>query len=324
MAKGKGRPRKSGARTPSGQLSRAGKRERGSLGTRLAHARPLLTDTDRRRLDMLCTMSPRALVQEGIITPDKSGTKDIDLLVAFEREALFTKAANAANAAQRKDPIGRAWHDGLLDGHGVDPIRLREVGREYGYLYWHEYAAVDATIGGYTEMLGRGSVAFASKDPEQVRDAAGKRWQAYSAIVDPMGFAIRTALHRLCVDDIWSLDGPAWLDRVINTHRAVKRLNDGDTLHSSATDELSRRGDTETLRLAILALVKLANGDRWQRQAAQAKPAPTAPSEPLLVSETAPLKPIDPDFLDNSFRMRSLAEIAETLRARIAPQAQVE
>lgn len=316
MGKSKGRPRNSGPRTPSGQLSRAGKRERGSLGTRLAHARALLNDTDRIRLEMLCTMTPQALLLGKIITVDKSGTKDLTLLVTFEREALFTKAANAAHAAQRKDPIGRAWHEGLLDGHGIDPTRLREVGREYGYAYWHEYAAVDATIGGYTEMLGRGSVAFASKDPQQIRDAAGRRWQAFSEIVDPMGHAIRTALHRLCVDDIWSLDGPTWLDRLINASRVMKRAQ-GSAMEPIA-GALPTRSDRETLRLAILALVKLANGDGRQRKAPT--PHPFLATEVIEAEQppAAPLKPVDPDFLDEQGRMKPWADIADVIRARAA------
>ena len=316
MGKCKGRPRKSGPRTPSGQLSRAGKRERGSLGTRLAHARALLNDTDRQRLDMLCTMTPRALVLGGVVAVDKSGTKDLGLLVTFEREALFTKAANAENAAQRKDPIGRAWHEGLLDGHGIDPLRLREVGREYGYAYWHEYAAVDATIGGYTEMLGRGSVAFASKDPQQIKDAAGRRWQAYSEIVDPLGHAIRTALHRLCVDDIWSLDGPPWLDRLINEARVVKRCQ-GSAMEPIA-GALPTRTDRETLRLAIFALVKLANGDGRQRQAPAPRPTPPPGPPEAFAAILPPLKPVDPDFLDERGHMKPWADIADVIRSRAA------
>jgi hypothetical protein len=104
---------------------------------------PLLGADDRARLEMLCTVARRLAarrlkVAKSLIQGTRRSVAAAEK-VELEREELFTKAEHAANAMQRRDPIGRAWHEGLLDGHGVDAVVLRDIGRQFGFLYWHEY-----------------------------------------------------------------------------------------------------------------------------------------------------------------------------------------
>lgn len=313
--KTRGRQRAQGQRTPGGRISRAGRKDTGTLGTRLAQARPLLSADDATTLSMLCTFSPSGLVDAGIVNMDAVDHKhSLELLVDAEREKLFAKAARAANAMQRRDPIGRACHEGLLEGFGVDPGALRDLGRRYGLLYWHEYRSVDATVGGYTEMVALGSVKLTGDGLG--KDALGAQWKALSAIVDAMGHDVRTALQRLCVDGMWFEEGPDWLDRLINEARAKR----GDQVAGM----MAGFADHRTLRLACSALVALAKGTRADKPR-RAHPFNEGPAlvdgfvEPRPETGTPTvLRPVDPDFIaEDGVNWKPWPEIADIIRARI-------
>lgn len=307
MAKGggsrkAGRPRKAGQRTAGGRISRAGAIDKGALGVRLAQARPLLGADDRTRLELLVMVSPAKLATHGLLALEAGGrVMSAEEAAHREREDLFARAASAVNAAQRKDPIGRAWHEGLLTGHGIDPGALRDVGRQYGFLYWHEYRSVDATVGGYSDMVALGSVRLAG---EIGRDGLGLLWKTFSAIVDPMGREVREALHRLCVNDMWFAEGPDWLDRIIRTRQAARG--------EGVAGELAMASDLSRLRLALSALVALARGGAAKRPAERAHPFEAGPVE--AVAPPPPLADIDPRFFDKKGYMRPWADIAAILR----------
>lgn len=308
-----GRPRLAGKRTAAGRISRAGAIDKGTLGVRLAQARPLLGVDDRTRLELLVMVSAAKLAQHGLLDLTGSGrTMSAEEAAHRERETLFGKAAGALNAAQRRDPIGRAWHEGLLDGHGVGSEVLRDVGRQYGFLYWHEYRSVDATVGGYAEMVALGSVRLAG---EVGLDGLGMLWRAFSAIVDPLGHEVRDALHRLCVNDMWFSEGPDWLDRLI----ALARAGRGEAV----AGELARRGDEARLRLAVGALAALARGGVREKPTRE-HPFQTGPKlvdrDGVELGEAEPadarmtLKDVDPRFLDEKGYMKAWADIAAILR----------
>lgn len=293
----RGRPAKHGKRTASGRISRAGARiVKGSLGTRLIHARGLLGADDRTRLEMLCTVSPAQLLLAEEIELAKDETAED--AVHFERERLFLKAERAANALQRRDPIGRAWHEGLLDRQGVDPEVLRDLGREFGFLYWHEYREVDATVGGYSDMVALGSVRLCSAG----RDTLGAMWKAYSRIVDEMPKPVRPALDRLCVNDMWFAEGPDWLDRIINTARVLREPR-------SVVGELARKGDQEILRLAISALVAIARGGA----ARIVEPTIVSSRDGVVEHQVVMPIEIDPRFIDKRGFMRSWEQVKEII-----------
>jgi hypothetical protein len=308
-----------GRRTAAGRISRAGAIDKGALGTRLAQARALLGADDRTRLEMLVTVSPAKLAEHGLLSLEAlDRTMSHDEAAHRERETLFAKAATAENAAQRRDPVGRAWHEGLLSGHGVDAAALRDLGRQYGFLYWHEYRSVDATIGGYSDMVAMGSVRLAGGIG---KDGLGVLWKAFSAIVDPMGHEVREALHKLCVDDMWFAEGPDWLDRCINTARAGR--NGGIRAVSGA---LARKSDEARLRLAVTALVALARGGAREKPT-KIHPFSAGPDEilPSAAVDTGapppPLKDVDPRFLDENGFMKPWADIAAILRGETDEEA---
>jgi hypothetical protein len=326
VAKGKarGRPRNQGKRTASGRISRAGKTVKGSIGTRLAHARPLLGQGDAIKLAMLCCSTPAQLLASGEILPSNYPAPDfaaaggyIVLLpdetpaeaVDREREALFVKAEATANAVERRDPIGRAWHEGLLDGQGVDAEVLRDLGRNFGWLYWHEYRAVDATIGGYSDMVALGSVRLGAG----ARDTLGTLFKAYGAILDGMGRNVRAALDRLCVDDMWFSEGPDWLDRLIRTRRLAR---DPKTV---IVGELARKDDERTMELALRALVALARGgaSTGVRYSAD-RPLQAEAGSGGVYADEAPEMALDAEFMDDRGYMRPWEEIREIVLQRIA------
>jgi hypothetical protein len=316
--KTRGRPRHQGQRTPSGRVSRAGQVDRGTLGTRLAQARPLLSPQDAVTLSMLVTFSPTALVQAGVLNMDAVDHRhSLDRLVDEARDKLFAKASKAINAQQRRDPVGRACHEGLLDGQGIDPAALRDIGRQYGFLYWHEYRAADATIGGYTEMVALGSVKLTGD--KLGRDPLGVRWQVLSSIVDPMGHDARMALQRLCVDDMWFEEGPDWLDRLINEARARR----GEAVVGMLPGHYDRR----TMRLALAGLVALAKGTRMEKPR-RAHPFNEGPAlvdrdgveleEAEAAGALSVLGPVDPEFLaDDGVNWKPWPEIADIIRSRL-------
>jgi hypothetical protein len=122
---------------------------------------------------------------------------------------------------QRRDPIGRAWHEGLLDGHGVDPEVLRDIGRQFGFLYWHEYrdrsTRPSAAIRTWWRSARCGCARrarHARRHVEGVIAASSTRWARRSA----------DALDRLCVNDMWFAEGPDWLDRMINSERVSQMV----------------------------------------------------------------------------------------------------
>lgn len=239
--------------------------DRGTLQTRLHHARAFLGIKDRLRLEMLVNIPAEQLRAAGAVELPKSkriltDTEEWEAIraaVTAECETLFAKAANAPHAAQRKDPIGRAWYDGLLDGHGVDPVVMRELGREYGWLYWSELKKLDASIGGYDEMIGRNK-GFRKFYMCGNAGSAAARWVSFERTLAPLGGEVRRCLQKLCVDEIWWIEGPAWLERCINSHRQA-RLARGERC-DPVNGHLARGYDTDTLANAIAALRALAVG----------------------------------------------------------------
>lgn len=239
--------------------------DRGTMQTRLYHARAFLGIADSARLEMLVNIPAERLHAEGEIEvpkPKRIQTEQeeweaIGAAVHEERERLFAKAASAPHMAQRKDPIGRAWFEGLLEGYGVDSAVLRELGREYGGLYWGELKKLDASIGGYDEMLGRSNIKRTFQMPG-LSGGAEKRFDKFENALLPLGHEVRKCLQKLCADDIWWSNGPAWLDRCINSHRQGRR--DRGEKSDPPFGDMARGCDLDILNRAISGLCALATG----------------------------------------------------------------
>lgn len=171
--------------------------------------------------------------------PRKAGTRNIKgRLIALPdrgnavvqaRAARFARFQDGKADQQVIDQIGRAWTTGLLDGHGCDAAILRDIGRRYGSLYWHEFAAMAPKTG----ALERRDRAAANDSGD---DRPGEYFRTLDALARTAGREAVAAMHSLCVDGWWFPDtDQPWIARLINeavAHATGRAANDG----ASATD----------------------------------------------------------------------------------------
>lgn len=267
MAKRKNGGKKKGgtAKTAKVQGPPRPRTDRGTLNTRLHHARAFLGIADRTRLELLVNVPIQNIYAAGQIELPKGKRpmteaeewEAVRRAVTEERERLFAKAERAPHAAQRKDPIGRAWYEGLLEGQGVDSSVLRELGREYGALYWAELEPLAVAQCGYADRVGRPNVKR-KFHMAGLNGADAARFEMFERIIAPLGREVRNSLQKLCVDDIWWLTGPEWLDRCINSRRR-ERISRGERCEQPS-GESARGFDMDTLTQAITGLRALAVG----------------------------------------------------------------
>jgi hypothetical protein len=177
--------------------------------------------------------------------------------VRDEAETLLGKASRAPLAHERKDPVGRAWFEGLLDGHGIDGAVMRDLGREYGGLYWASLQSLGVAQAGYDERVGKPNVPAPFRMAE-LRGVDAARFALFDSTLTSAGHKVRKAVQALCTDEIWFLQGPLWLDRCINSQRAAKIKRGEPTEHPFG--DTARPGDLETLSFAIAGLKALAFG----------------------------------------------------------------
>lgn len=239
--------------------------DKGTLQTRFHGVSAFLSVGDRMRLAFLINTPPEKAFEAGAIElpkpkrprTDREEREAVWKAVRDECESLLNKAARAPHARERRDPIGRAWYEGLLDGHGFDAAILRDLGREYGCLYWMDLQSLGTAQAGYDERVGRPNARYKFRMAELTgKDAA--RFTHFDNILISAGHPIRRSVQALCVDEIWFLDGPAWLDRCINSHRAAK-VERGEVSDQPYGDG-ARRADIATLTYAIAGLKALAGG----------------------------------------------------------------
>ena len=190
--------------------------------------------------------------------PRKAGARDSKgRLVALPDRGNMVVQARAARFAHSKDgkadhqvgdQIGRAWAAGLLDDCRYDAAILRDVGRSYGSLYWHEFAAMAPKTG-----------ALERRDRTAANDGADDRAGEYFRVLDALahgaGREAVTAMHSLCVDSWWFPDtDQPWLERLINQALADARGRDEDHRPTSA--------DRAKIAAAGEALTAMAYGRR--------------------------------------------------------------
>jgi hypothetical protein len=168
--------------------------------------------------------------------------------VVQARAARFARCQDGKADQQVGDQIGRAWAAGLLDGQLCDGAILRDIGRRYGSLYWHEFAAMAPRTG-----------ALERRDRSAANDGGDDRPGEYFRILDGLarqaGRDAVAAMHSLCVDGWWfpDMDQP-WLDRLIGG--AV-----GDA-GSRRADAPAGPGDRAQLAAAIETLIRMVEGRR--------------------------------------------------------------
>jgi hypothetical protein len=168
--------------------------------------------------------------------------------VVQTRAARFARCQDGKADQQVGDQIGRAWAAGLLDGQLCDGAILRDIGRRYGSLYWHEFAAMAPRTG-----------ALERRDRSAANDGGDDRPGEYFRILDCLarqaGRDAVAAMHSLCVDGWWfpDMDQP-WLDRLIGG--AVADAS------SRRADAPARPGDHAQLAAAIETLIRMVEGRR--------------------------------------------------------------
>lgn len=134
-------------------------------------------------------------------------------IVVQARAAAFARFRGGRADQQLGDQIGRAWAAGLLDGQSCDAEILRDIGRRYGGLYWHEFARL-APRTGQLERRDRA----AANDGGGTEDNAGEYFAKLDALARSAGREAVAAMHGLCVDGWWFPDtNTPWVQRLINS-----------------------------------------------------------------------------------------------------------
>jgi hypothetical protein len=181
-----------------------------------------------------------------IATPDRGNIR------VQARAAAFGRFQGGRADQQVADQIGRAWAVGLLDGFGVDPAMLRDIGRRYGGLYWHQFAAMAPRTGQW-ERRDR----TAANDGVW-EDNPGEYFAKLDALARDAGHEAVMAMHGLCGDGWWFPDTNApWVDRLIN--QAIRDAG-GHPLGAVAT-----AGDRARIAKAADALAAMVEGRHGDR-----------------------------------------------------------
>jgi len=178
-----------------------------------------------------------------ILLPDRGNIR------VQARVAAFARFQSGRADEQVIDQIGRAWAVGLLDGFGIDPAMLRDIGRRYGGLYWHEFAAMAPKTGQW-ERRDR-----AAANDARWEDNPGEYFARLDALARSAGREAVAAMHGLCVDGWWFPDTNApWIERLIN---AAIRDTGGHPL-----GDLAGPSDRARMQSAADALAAMVEGRR--------------------------------------------------------------
>lgn len=186
---------------------------------------------------------PRTAKGRLIATPDRGNQ------VVQARAAAFGRFHGGRADQQIVDQIGRAWAAGLLDGLACDAAILRDMGRRYGGLYWHQFARLAPQTGQW-ERRDRAAANDGEGD-----DNAGAYFIKLDMLARTAGREAMAAMHALCVDGWWFPDTDTpWLRRLINN--AVKDAG-GHPL-----GELADAADRARISAAAAALLAMTQGER--------------------------------------------------------------
>lgn len=141
-----------------------------------------------------------------IVAPDRGNA------VVQARAAAFARFQGGRADQQVIDQIGRIWAAGLLDQSARDGAILRDMGRRYGGLYWHQFASL-APKTGQLERRDRAAANDATWD-----DNPGEYFARLDSLARTAGREAWAAMHALCVDGWWFPDTDApWIGRLINS-----------------------------------------------------------------------------------------------------------
>ena len=176
-----------------------------------------------------------------IVVPDRGN------MVVQARTASFARFQGGRADQQVVDQIGRAWAAGLLDRHARDGTILRDMGRRYGGLYWHQFANL-APKTGQLERRDRTAANDAAWD-----DNPGEYFARLDMLARSAGREAWAAMHALCVDGWWFPDTDApWIGRLINS--AVREAG------GRPIGDLATAADRSRIAAAAEALLAMVEG----------------------------------------------------------------
>jgi hypothetical protein len=183
---------------------------------------------------------PRNAKGRLIALPDRGN------IVVQARSLAFGRFQGGRADQQIGDQIGRAWAAGLLDGQVRDAAILRDIGRRYGGLYWHEFAHLAPKTG---ELERRDRTAANDAGWE---DNAGEYFAKLDALARTAGREAVAAMHALCVDGWWFPDTNApWVERLINS-----AIHDAGCRAPGALATAADRAKGKAAVEALLAMVE--------------------------------------------------------------------
>jgi hypothetical protein len=178
-----------------------------------------------------------------ILSPDRGNIR------VQVRSQAFARFQSGRADQQVMDQIGRAWAAGLLDGFEQDPAILRDIGRRYGGLYWHEFATLAPKTGQF-ERRDR-----ATGNAVGWQDNPGEYFARLDMLARGAGRDALAAMHGLCVDGWWFPDTNApWIERLINS--AIRDTG------GHAMGELAAAADRTRMAAAAAALAAMVDGRR--------------------------------------------------------------
>jgi hypothetical protein len=184
---------------------------------------------------------PRNAKGRLIALPDRGN------VVVQARSLAFARFQGGRADQQVGDQIGRAWAAGLLDGQARDAAILRDIGRRYGGLYWHQFALL-APKTGQLERRDRAAANDAGWE-----DGSGDYFAKLDALARTAGREAVAAMHALCVDGWWFPDTNApWVERLINS--AIQDAG------GRASGALATTADREKAKVAVEALLAMVEG----------------------------------------------------------------
>lgn len=97
------------------------------------------------------------------------------------------------------DGIGQMQALGLLDGHGVDPVEMRDRARLFGDLWWNRYSSTAPKVGAYVR-IDKGQAPTHETGDDRLFARMDKALTGYE----------RNVVMSLCVDHSWSDEIVPW------------------------------------------------------------------------------------------------------------------
>lgn len=157
------------------------------------------------------------------------------------------------------DGIGQLHALGLLDGHPIDGLELRDIGREFAELYWERYQATAPTSGQFE----RRSKSTGGPPPRTRRD------DRYERLDDalPRACMERTALYMLLINNFHSDKLEGWVQRLVNRELAERGVPNVIAFFDTATEGHDRHMLECAVR-GLFAFHDAAMPGRYERRAA--------------------------------------------------------